>query len=142
MVLIGHSDLRHVNTLQATRIQQLESMLAGTSFASQSVFQPQSTIMLEQRGLEVMQPSPEPENFMQASWNTFNPVFEPSPDSFNTASTSGTSGPSIDDSHTNGRSKPAHTRHDSQMSIQMGMTDMDLDSVFAARREDDSVLRW
>lgn len=60
--LTDRSDLRHLTDIQAARIQQLESLIAGMQIPTQ-VWNP----------LEQTRASPEPE--LQPVW----PVFEPSP---------------------------------------------------------------
>lgn len=38
--------------------------------------------------------------------------------------------------------KPTHVRHDSQMSMQISLADMELDAVFHGRKEDEPMMRW
>lgn len=96
--------------MQATRIQQLETMLAGTGFSAPAQVFP----------LQQLPASPDAEAFPQTGWYN---TFEPSPDAFRSSSTSSEVRPL------------PRVRTNSEMDIQVGMHGMDLESVFGGRRD-------
>lgn len=122
-------DLQRVNELQANRIQQLEQMVATSNFITAPSLPQTQPFYEPQGGLQVMRPSPEPEVYVQPSWNQFNPVFEPSPDYNSSAGSSSES------------RLQSHVRQESEMDLHMSMSGMDLDAVFASRG-DEPVMRW